>query len=75
MSNCHVNMLLYIRTCEYLKRINDQGLVVFAVNLDDRQIMSINCEVEVWIARDGDQAKAVAIWYQISSSILIGGKH
>ena len=64
MSNCHVNMLLYIRTCKYLKRINDQGLVVFAVNLDDRQIMTINCEVEVWIARDGYQAKAVAIWHQ-----------
>ena len=46
-------MLLYIRTCEYLNKINDQGLVVHAVNLDDRHIMTINCEVEIWVARDG----------------------
>ena len=65
-------MLLYIRTCEYLNKINIQGLVVHAVNLDDRHIMAINCEVEIWVARDGHQAKSVAIWHQISSPISIG---
>ena len=64
--------LLYIRTCEYLNKINDQGLVVHAVNLDDRHIMTINCEVEIWVARDGHQAKSVAVWYPILSRISIG---
>lgn len=42
MNQCPLNLLLVIRTCKYLNRINYQGLVVDAVNLDDRQIMTIN---------------------------------
>ena len=42
MSQCHLNPFLVIRTCKYLNRIDYQGLVVDAVNLDDCQIMTIN---------------------------------
>jgi hypothetical protein len=50
------NSFMVFRTCKYLKRINDQGLVVDAINLDDGHLMAINREGESWVARDGHQA-------------------
>jgi hypothetical protein len=49
----HLHLFLVIRTCKYLKRIHQQGLMVDAVNLDDRHLMAINRKGEIWIARDG----------------------
>ena len=73
MSQHRLNLCSDIRTCKYPERVDQQGLVVLAVNLDNRHLMTINREGEIRVARNGDQAESVAIWYQISNHISILG--
>ena len=71
MSQYRPNLCPDTRTCKYLERVDQPRLVVLAINLDNRHLMTINREVESWVARDGDQAESVAIWYQILNHISI----
>ena len=73
MSQYRLNRCSDVRTCKYLERVDQQGLVVFAINLDNRHLMTINREVEIRVARDGNQAESVAIWYQTLYQISILG--
>ena len=54
MSQYRLNLCSDILTCKYLERVDQQRLVVLAVNLDNRHLMTINREGESWVARDGD---------------------
>ena len=73
MTQYRLNLCSDIRTCKYPERVDQQGLVVLAVNFDNRHLMTIYREGEIRVARNGDQAESVAIWYHISDHISILG--
>ena len=52
-------MGLYLRTNKDHQRIDQQRLNVLTLHFDHRELMTVDREVESWVARDRNQAESV----------------